>query len=139
MLCDNVDLFTIQQLQVEEVKSRLECIKANTASGSDNITATVIKELAKEIAYNVTKIMNCSIATNSVPDQWKKANVKIIWKGKGSKDEPVNYRPISVLPILARVFEKAVLNSYTLFVIADRSFRTNNLDFDASQVVKQHA
>ena len=37
---------------------------------------------------------------------WKKANVCPVWKGKGSKKDPSNYRPISVLPVLGRCFEK---------------------------------
>src|SRR3989441_7758719 len=42
------------------------------------------------------------------PDQWKKANVAAIYKNKGSKSDVENYRPISVLPMLGRVLEKAV-------------------------------
>src|SRR2546425_1722984 len=42
------------------------------------------------------------------PDQWKKANVTAIYKNKGSKSDVENYRPISVLPMLGRVLEKAV-------------------------------
>ena len=60
------------------------------------------------MADNLTVIMNSSIAQNVFPKEWKKANVAAIWKNKGSKTDPANFRPISVLPVLARVFEKAI-------------------------------
>ncbi len=39
---------------------------------------------------------------------WKKANIVAIWKGKGSKEDPSNFRPISILPIIARIFERLI-------------------------------
>ena len=45
----------------------------------------------------------------------KKTNISAIYKGKGSKKDPSNYRPISVLPILARVFEKIMARQFSNF------------------------
>src|SRR5207253_9088119 len=68
----------------------------------------LLKKLASALATNLTMIMNASISQSCFPDWWKKANVCAVWKGKGSKKEPQNYRPISIIPILARTFEKAM-------------------------------
>ena len=51
--------------------------------------------------------MNLSIKTSTVPNIWKSAKVVPIFKS-GNHDLPENYRPISVLPVLSKVFEKAV-------------------------------
>ena len=44
--------------------------------------------------------------TNIFPNTWKMADIRAIYKQKGSKTDPNNYRPISVLPILGRTLEK---------------------------------
>ena len=46
--------------------------------------------------------------TTIVPSCWKMAEVRAIYKQKGSKTDPNNYRPISVLPILGRTLEKLI-------------------------------
>ena len=76
----------------------------STASGHDGLPAYVLKELAPAIALNLSIIFNTSISKGVFPHDWKKANIAAVWKGKGVKMEPANYRPISVLPVLARVF-----------------------------------
>jgi hypothetical protein len=88
--------------------SILKRLPTKTATGSDELSATLLKQLAPAIAENLTAILNCCINHSIFPDQWKKANVAAIWKGKGAKDDPLNYRPISILPVLARMFEKII-------------------------------
>jgi len=46
--------------------------------------------------------------SNIIPSCWKIAQVRAIYKQKGSKTDPNNYRPISVLPILGGTLEKLV-------------------------------
>jgi hypothetical protein len=60
-------------------------------------------------------IMNRSLEEGMFPSEWKKANVAAVWKAKGAKSDPANYRPISVLPVLARLFEKIVAREVSDF------------------------
>ena len=53
-------------------------------------------------------IFNLSLATGDVPADFKIAGVTPIFKGKGSKSEPGNYRPISVVITIAKILEKYV-------------------------------
>ena len=52
--------------------------------------------------------MNKSLTTGNFPTMWKLANVAAVYKGKESKSDAGNHRWISVLPVLARQFEKVV-------------------------------
>ena len=80
---------------------------SDTATGCDDIPGFLLKKIGPAIAPNITTIFNRSIASGEFPTNWKHANVSAVWKGKGSKSEPSNYRPISVLPVLGRLLEKA--------------------------------
>ena len=51
-------------------------------------------------------MFNLSFSQGTVPISWKQANVCPVYKSKGSKSDPANYRPISILPVLARTLEK---------------------------------
>ena len=75
----------------------------------------MLKWLAEAIAPNIARIVNASITQNIVPSSWKKANVIPVWKNKGSKTGASNYRPISVLPIIARMLEKICARQLSKF------------------------
>jgi len=66
------------------------------------------------VAAPLTKIYNKSLNSGCFPLDWKRSNVTPVHKG-GSCDSPGNFRPISVVPIVAKIFEKIVgfqLSSY---------------------------
>ena len=67
----------------------------------------MIKDAAHFIAPSLTYIFNLSLEIGRFPDALKVAKVTPLYK-KGSKDDPGNYRPISVLPVIAKVLEKLV-------------------------------
>ena len=52
--------------------------------------------------------MNCSLSTGVVPSDWKLARVTPIFKGKGCKTDPANFRPISVLSAISMILEREV-------------------------------
>ena len=52
---------------------------------------------------------NC-IEINSYPDTWKKSNIVLVHK-KGDKQNVNSYKPVSLLPILGKIFEKILFNS----------------------------
>ena len=66
-----------------------------------------MKDSAAVIAPTVTFLVNLSLSTGSVPDEWKKARVVPLYKS-GGRENMDNYRPISILPVLSKILEKAV-------------------------------
>ena len=113
--CDSPSSFSISTLNETEVTQMLKKLNVYTATGPDEIPASLLKRIADAASTNITHIMNASLTQASFPQPWKHANVAAVWKSKGSKSEASNYRPISVLPVLGRMLEKAVAKQLTAY------------------------
>ena len=87
--------------------SLIDKLDSRKAMGPDGISALFLKEVASEIAQPLAVIYNKSLETGVIPSAWKKSNVTPVHKS-GSFDDPSNYRPISVVPIVAKLLEKIV-------------------------------
>ena len=75
--------------------------------GSYNIPAWLLKDGADALATPLAIRLNRSINEGSIPASWKHAIVTPVFKS-GSKSVTSSYRPISVLPVFAKILEKAV-------------------------------
>ena len=67
-----------------------------------------LKDGARILAKPISELCNLSMTLESVPDACKIAKVKPLFK-KGSKTDPSNYRPISLVPLLSKVFERVFI------------------------------
>jgi hypothetical protein len=94
-------------IKEQDVKDILSTLNVNKAYGPDNLSPRIIKETGDTLVTVLTRIFNLSLAKGVFPKLWKKANVLPIFK-KAEQFLPTNYRPISLLCILAKVFEKVV-------------------------------
>ena len=117
--CNNDDTFCFSELTSGEVQKALYLIKFTTAPGHDKFPGFVLKRLAGALSPNITTIYNSSTQNNIVPSCWKMAEVRAIYKQKGSKTVPNNYRPISVIPILGRTLEKLIATQLPVYNYCD--------------------
>jgi hypothetical protein len=95
------------EIKEKDVEDVLKGINTNKAYGPDNISPRLIKEAGPSIVKILTKIFNKSLQLAKFPALWKKANVLPIYK-KAEDYITTNYRPVSLLSILAKIFEKIV-------------------------------
>ena len=98
-----------------EVHKLIDQLENNKATGLDKIPCKLFKLAVGIISPSLSCIFNRSIESGVFPDEWKSARVTHIFK-KGVKTDPRNYRPISVLPVVAKIFEKAVYNQFYKFM-----------------------
>ena len=89
-------------------------------------------KLASVLLPSLLQMINISLHTGVFPDELKEARVFPIHKGSPSED-PSDYRPISILPIVSKVIEKhvtkhlfAYLNKYKLLYEAQSGFRKHH-------------
>ena len=91
-------------------------LKLDTTKAADiyGISPKFVQYCSKELFLKLTKIFNLSFKVGKFPDLMKIAEVIPIFKA-GSSMEIGNYRPISLLPIFGKIFEK-IMHSKTLLV-----------------------
>ena len=104
----NYELTNIH-ITVEEVRKILVSLNISKANGPDNISNRLLKKTADSIAKPLAKLFNKSLSLGKFPTLWKDANVTPVFK-KNDKQNKTNYRPISLLPNLGKVFERAIFN-----------------------------
>jgi hypothetical protein len=95
--------FYFSQINVENVALALQNLKANKSTGLDKIPAKIVKLSSDIIAPSLAFIFK-SLETGIYVDDWKRARVIPIDKAE-DKRKCENYRPISILPIVSKVFE----------------------------------
>jgi hypothetical protein len=69
----------------------------------------ILKEMSRKGIVYLTTICNAIIRMGYFPSQWKLAQIIIIPKPCKPLEEFSSYRPISLLPIMSKIFEKAML------------------------------
>ena len=98
--------FRFKPENAKKIKKLIENIRKDVAPGVDKLNAKLIKDTKEEITPILTKIINTGYENNIFPDCLKMAIIKPIHK-KDDQNDISNYRPISLLPILSKVFERA--------------------------------
>ena len=117
----------IDKIQLGKVFGKL---KASKGSGNDGIASCFLKIALPVISESLCDIFNLSMETGRFPDNWKIARVAPIFKS-GQPNDRSNYRPISVLPVLARVFEKLIYNQLYDYLDKNKHLFSNQSGFRA--------
>ena len=100
-------VFKFKYVSILLIKNFLKKLKKTKATGVDELPAILLRDCADYIATPLHSIINQSLSTNTVPLTWKIAKIVPVYKS-GDTSNVENYRPISVLPILSKMLEKAV-------------------------------
>ena len=87
----------------DDILAIIKNLNPNKSHGWDNISIRMIKLCGKSIAYSLKLIFEASLQCGEIPDYWKKANAVPAHK---KKKLVKNYRPISLLPIYGKIFER---------------------------------
>lgn len=100
----------------KELLSEIKKLKLKKSPGFDLITAQLLKNLPKKALKFLQLLLNAAIKLRYVPGIWKVAEIIMIPKPGKSPNDAKSYRPISLLPIISKVFESIVLKRIQVYL-----------------------
>lgn len=107
-----------------EIKSIIKHFKNKKSPGIDNISNRSLKHLPKKCLVFLNYLFNKCFDLQYFPQQWKHAQIIAIPKPNKNHSDPSNYRPISLLSSLSKIFEKIILNRLNN-IISDKQLIPN--------------
>ena len=94
----------------KELKNALKNLKNNKSTGPDEICNEQIKTSFPKMKHIYLKLFNIILETGCFPEMWAEGMIVPIFKNKGSKNDPNNYRGITLLSCMSKFFN-SVLNN----------------------------
>ncbi|GAB0208830.1 mitochondrial enolase superfamily member 1 [Grus japonensis] len=110
------------------VSDLLHPLDTHKSMGPDEIHPRVLRELEEALIKPLCIIYQQSWLTEEVPVDWRLANVMPIYK-KGRKEDPGNYRPVSLTLALGKVMEQIILSAITWHVQDNQGIRPSQHGF----------
>lgn len=113
-------LFRCKPVDEGDIINIIGSLKNKKSSGYDEIPLDLIKKAKKQLVKPLTHVINASFVTGIFPSKLKIAKLKPFFK-KGDKAKIENYRPVSLLPTISKIFERAMSDQLVDYL------ETNNL------------
>ena len=120
--------FSFSAIMTDKLSSTLNKMKTLHGSGHDGIASFYLKIAMPVVGGSLCDLFNKSLFAGKFPEDWKIARIAPIFKS-GAKDERSNYRPISVLPFISRLFEKLIFNQFYEYLDANKSLYEHQSGF----------
>ena len=115
----------------EEIIKIIRNLNVHKAHGHDDISIRMIKICDKSILKPLILLFKNSTKSSYYPDIWKRSNIIPVHK-KNDKRFVNNYRPISLLPIFGKIFEKIIFNRIYNFLLEENLLNPNQSGFRSS-------
>ena len=124
--------FSFDKITEPEILLAIKQLDSSSSCGITGIPVKVIKHCAEVLVPILSNLFNFFLNSSSIPTEFKSAKETTLFKN-GAKDSCDNYRGISVLSLIAKIFERILynniikyFNSNNLFTANQHGFRTNH-------------
>jgi hypothetical protein len=122
------DSFVMFPCDHNEVVSIIKALKPKLSSGYDSISPKLLQQTFEGLISPIVHTVNLSLTTGIVPDKMKIAKVVPIFKN-GDKKLISNYRPVSLLPVLSKIIERAVYNRLYKYITSKSILSSSQYGF----------
>ena len=137
-ICFNPE--TDKPITISEIKSVLKILKKEQSSDLDGFINEIFKNSSDATLKALAKLFNLILKTGQYPEQWNKSYLILLYKS-GKKSDPSNYRGISLINCVAKMFS-AILNNRLTLLMKDKysnsefGFRENHRTSDSLFILK---
>jgi hypothetical protein len=121
--------FDFIEITSGEVLLELKALASDSSKGAVGIETKLFKECAEELAAPLANLFNNCLKNNYMPTEWKLAHLTPNYKGKGSKSDISNYRPLSVLSPIAKIYESLLAKRITNYFESNDLFNNSQFGF----------
>ncbi|MFW5443595.1 MAG: RNA-directed DNA polymerase, partial [Methylococcaceae bacterium] len=115
-------------IKEHEIKEIISNINIRKSTGPDQLNGTIVKQLFQHFPTFYVHLFNLCLEKGIFPAPWKQATLKIIPKNYSRTDISA-YRPICLLPILGKVFEKIITNRILHYLYNNNFINDNQHGF----------
>ena len=122
--CILEDLMITEEL----VLKKLLVLNVCKSMGPDGVHPRVLKEAAETLVKPLTLLFRKSLELQKVPNQWKIAHITPIFK-KGIKEDPQNYRPVSLTSVICKIFESILKDHILEHLVSNQILSTKQYGF----------
>ena len=120
--------FNFELINVDILTKVIKSLKTKNSAGPDGISTKLLKYLSPALVKPLTLIINQSIISGIFPDRLKIAKVLPLYK-KDDKFNVENYRPISLLSAISKLFERVVFNQLYAYFVKNKLFYPSQYGF----------
>ena len=110
--------YTAQRVSSKNITAKMVSLAiydldASKTTCPDRFPAIVLKICSPELSPVLVKLYNKCLAQCCFPSCWKSSSVMPVFKNDGERSDPGKYRPISLLPIISKIFESFIHDCFT--------------------------
>ena len=108
----NIAIEDVPDITVDEIKMAIKSTKRGKTAGEDGISIDLIKDAGEIASVKLANLFTKCVREGKIPKAWKNAIIILIHK-KGDTKDLKNYRPISLLSVIYKLFTKVITNRIT--------------------------
>ena len=113
----NRDIFSFKTVDIGDIEKEINNINPKKATTSNSIPPKILKKSSKVSASVSHKLFNDSIEKSDFPQNLKLADITPVYKKNDPLDK-TNYRPVSILPVVSKIFERIMQKQINDFIIS---------------------
>ena len=128
-----------REIQEDEVMKQIRRLKNNKAPGIDLILNELLKSSSAILVESIVRLFNFILDSGFVPSDWSIGMIKPLFKGKGSPESPDNYRGITLLSCVGKLFTAILNDRIVSFLEANNLLGEEQAGFRAGYSCMDHA